>query len=110
VIREWTLPAHPGDQAPPHVHHRGDEAFCVLDGALEVLVGNERRRLGPGEWVTIHAGTVHTFANPGPGETRMLVVMTPEIDALIGALHAAESNQAREAVWARHNSSVAALS
>lgn len=33
VIREWNLVPYPGDQAPVHVHHRGDEAFYVLDGA-----------------------------------------------------------------------------
>lgn len=35
-IREWTLDPYPGDQAPLHIHHRGDEAFYVLDGRLDV--------------------------------------------------------------------------
>jgi mannose-6-phosphate isomerase-like protein (cupin superfamily) len=29
----------PGGGPPPHVHHREDEAFWVLEGELEVMVG-----------------------------------------------------------------------
>jgi len=103
VIKEWDLAPYPGDQAPPHVHHGSDEAFYVLAGELEVLMGAERRILTNGELAFIPAGTVHTFANRGPGSSRILVVMTPEIDALIAALH---SGQADDAVWARYNASV----
>ena len=46
---------------------------------------------------------MHTFANRGPGASRILVVMTPENDALITALH---SGHADGAVWARYNASV----
>jgi len=78
----------------------------VLDGELEVLEGEERRILVAGELAFIPAGTVHTFANRGSGDTRVLVVMTPEIDALITALHSDEAGAAADAVWARYNSSV----
>ena len=44
VIRRWELEPCPGDQAPPHVHHRSDEAFCVVEGLLDVRLGDERRR------------------------------------------------------------------
>ena len=106
VIREWNLAPYPGDQAPPHVHHGSDEAFYVLDGELEVLEGEERRILATGELAYIAAGTVHTFANRGPGHTRILVVMTPEIDELIRALHS-EPGTPADVIWARYNASVA---
>jgi quercetin dioxygenase-like cupin family protein len=110
VIREWTIEPYPGDQAPPHVHHRSDEAFYVLSGRLEVLIDGERRRYEGGELAFVHAGSLHTFANRGPGDARILVVMTPEVDELIAALHLhdAESAEDPAAVWARFNSSVAA--
>jgi len=104
VIREWNLAPYPGDQAPPHVHHGSDEAFYVLDGQLEVLTGSERRIVRAGQLAFVSAGTVHTFANRGPDGCRILVVMTPEIDELIAALHGPDSDKA--AVWARYNSSV----
>jgi uncharacterized cupin superfamily protein len=103
VIKQWNLDPYPGDQAPPHVHYRSDEAFYVLDGELEVLEGGQRRILTAGELALIPAGTVHTFANRGPAATRILVVMTPEIDALISALHSGKDD---DAVWARYNASV----
>jgi uncharacterized cupin superfamily protein len=109
VIREWDLAPYPGDQAPPHVHHTSDEAFYVLDGELEVLEGSKRRVLTAGELAFIPAGAVHTFANRGPAATRVLAVMTPEIDALISALHSGERDGSGETVWTRYNSSVVAL-
>ncbi|HEX9034495.1 MAG TPA: cupin domain-containing protein [Streptosporangiaceae bacterium] len=108
VIREWNLAPYPDDQAPRHIHHRSDEAFYVLDGQLEVLVNDERRTLGAGELVHVSAGTVHTFANRGPAYARVLVVMTPEVDELIAALHlhGGQPVPDLEAIWARYNSSV----
>lgn len=105
VIREWNLAPYPGDQAPPHVHHGSDEAFYVLDGELEVLEGEERRILPAGELAYIPAGTRHTFANRGPGQTRILVVMTQEIAELITALHS-EPGTSPDVIWARYNASV----
>jgi mannose-6-phosphate isomerase-like protein (cupin superfamily) len=106
VIREWTLAPYPGDQAPPHIHHRGDEAFYVLEGELEVLDGSERYRLETGQLHVVEAGHVHTFATVGDREARILVVMTPEIDRLITALHAGPVSD-MQAVWAAHHSSLA---
>ena len=106
VLREWNLAPYPGDQAPPHIHHRSDEAFIVLGGQLEVLVGDERRVLAAGQSAVIPAGTVHTFATHGAGSARVIAVMTPEIDELIQALHSG-SDEPAAAIWARYNASVA---
>lgn len=78
----------------------------MLDGELEVLQGSKRRVLPAGELTFIPAGTVHTFANRGPAATRVLAVMTPEINALISALHRGGTDGSGETVWARYNSSV----
>ena len=104
VIRRWDLDPYPGDQAPPHVHHASDEAFCVLDGRLEVLVGEERRVLGAGEHVLVPAGSVHTFATVGDEPVSVLAVMTEEVDALVTALHAAGTPGERDEAWARFRS------
>jgi quercetin dioxygenase-like cupin family protein len=106
VIRRWDLEHYPGDQAPPHVHHRSDEAFCVLSGRLEVLVGDARRVLEHGDCVTVPAGTTHTFATVDAEGAQVLAVMTPEVDQLVAALHAASTDDERADVWARYNSEV----
>jgi quercetin dioxygenase-like cupin family protein len=106
VIRRWDLAHYPGDQAPPHQHHRSAEAFVVLRGRLEVLVGHERRILEQGEHVTIPAGTTHTFATVDPDGADVIAVMTPEVDQLVTALHGASTDEERAVVWGRHNSEV----
>ena len=106
VIRRWDLAHYPGDQAPVHVHHGSDEAFCVLRGRLEVLVGDERRTIGPGEHLTVPAGTAHTFATVDPDGADVLAVLTPEIDALVAGLHAPMTDAERAALWQRHRSSL----
>ena len=107
VIERWDLEPYPGDQAPPHVHYGSQEAFCVLSGKLDVRHGTETRRLAEGDYLVIPAGTVHTFATVGPQPSRILVVMSPDVQALIVDLHAAGSPQERDAAWARHNSALA---
>lgn len=104
VIREWHLTPYPGDQAPLHVHHRGDEAFCVLEGELEVRDGHDRHRLSAGEFHIVRSGSVHTFATVANSSARVLCIMTPEIDALIEALHAEGTDMTQ--VWAQHHSSL----
>lgn len=106
VLREWNLAPYPGDQAPPHIRHRSDEAFIVLGGQLEVLIGGERRVLNTGESAVIPAGTVHTFATHGEAASRVIAVMTPEIDELIQALHSG-SDEPGDDIWARYHASVA---
>jgi mannose-6-phosphate isomerase-like protein (cupin superfamily) len=88
------------------VHHRSDEAFCVLRGRLEVVVGDTRRVLDEGEYVTIPAGTPHTFATVDATPAQILAVMSPEVDQLIRALHSAGTDADRAAVWARYHSEV----
>ena len=109
VIHRWDLDYYAGDQAPPHVPYRSDEAFCVLRGRLEVLVGGVRRVLQQGEHVTVPAGTTHTFATIDADGVQVLAVMTPEVDQLVAALHDASTDEERAVVWARYNSEVVQL-
>jgi mannose-6-phosphate isomerase-like protein (cupin superfamily) len=107
VIRRWDLAHYPGNQAPPHVHERGDEAFCVLRGRLRVLVGDEWLLLGPGAHATVPAGTTHTFATVDEEGADVLVVMAPEVDELVTALHTETGD--RSALWARYHARVVEL-
>ena len=108
VVRRWDLRPYPGDQAPPHIHHKGDEAFCVVDGQLEVLCGTTRHRLGAGDYLVVPAGTVHTFATVDGVGARVIVVMTPQIDALVQALHQPHVGDWTE-LWDRYDSELVAL-
>ncbi len=108
VVRRWELTPYPGDQAPPHIHHKGDEAFCVVGGQLEVLLGDRRRTLSAGDHVVVPAGTVHTFATVGDETVRVMVVMTPQIDRLVQALHQPYEGDWND-LWERFDSELVQL-
>ncbi len=67
----------PHSGPPPHIHHTQDEAFYVLEGEYEFLCGEERITAGPGSFVHIPKGMVHTLQNVGDGLARTLVLLTP---------------------------------
>jgi uncharacterized cupin superfamily protein len=76
TLFEASLP--PGYLGPPlHLHRRTAEAFFVLEGTLEVIVGKDRALLDTGGFALAPPGVRHTFANPGETEARCLVSAAP---------------------------------
>jgi mannose-6-phosphate isomerase-like protein (cupin superfamily) len=65
-----------GTEPPPHIHTREHEFFYVLDGALDVYVGNNMFHVGPGECAFFPLGRPHAFIVRSP-EIRMLVLISP---------------------------------
>ncbi len=61
---------------PAHTE-RNYEAFYVLEGTLEVEADGERYRLGPGEFLSLRPGVVHSLHNPGPASCRILTLVSP---------------------------------
>lgn len=61
----------------PHIHHREDEAFYVLEGDIEVLEGDRTFVAGAGSFVFLPRGVVHGFKNVGAQPARMLIMATP---------------------------------
>jgi mannose-6-phosphate isomerase-like protein (cupin superfamily) len=66
---------------PPHVQHREEEAFYVLEGEYEFLVEGRILRAGTGSLLYVPRGNLHAHRNVGEGVGRMLVNQTP------GGLH-----------------------
>jgi quercetin dioxygenase-like cupin family protein len=73
-LMEERLPR--GAEPPPHVHHREDEAFFVLDGALTVRVGGETFSATSGSFVFCPRDIPHLLAVDSE-EVRMLTLCTP---------------------------------
>jgi mannose-6-phosphate isomerase-like protein (cupin superfamily) len=67
----------PGGGPPPHVQHREDEAFWVLEGEYEFLGREQTLRAGAGSLVYVPKGSLHAHVNRGEGPARMLVSQTP---------------------------------
>jgi quercetin dioxygenase-like cupin family protein len=70
-----------GERGPDrHVHWRHVDAFYVLEGAMTYTFGREDEEVvaGPGTFVLIPAGVVHTFANESDGWVRWLNFHAPD--------------------------------
>lgn len=66
-----------GSGPPQHIHGAEEEAFYVVEGAVDVQVGDEIVHGTPGSFVLIPRGTVHTFWNAGPTPAKLLVIVSP---------------------------------
>lgn len=53
----------PGKSFRPHYHEAMDEIFIILDGEVEITVGNETGRLGKGDAVVIPENSIHVMKN-----------------------------------------------
>lgn len=115
VIAEWRDAGGPAEPrrliAPPHVHHKDDEAWYVLEGQLRVLKGDEEVEVRAGAGVLVPRGTAHTYWNPGPGPARYLLVMTANIFQLIEDIHALKERtpDALQDVFRKHDSELVKL-
>jgi mannose-6-phosphate isomerase-like protein (cupin superfamily) len=67
----------PQGGVPPHIDHRDDEAFFVLEGTYSCLLGDQTLECGPGESFFAPRGTPHAFKNVGDAQARMLIVQSP---------------------------------
>jgi mannose-6-phosphate isomerase-like protein (cupin superfamily) len=73
----FEVATQPSGGPPPHIQHREDETFYVLEGDFEFLNGEETLRVGMGSLIYVPKGTLHAHKNVGEGVGRMLVSQTP---------------------------------
>ena len=74
-IMEATMP--PGAGPPPHIHHREEEDYYILEGTLDITLGDKQLKASAGDFVHTPRGTVHTFRNAWSTMARMLVFCAP---------------------------------
>lgn len=68
--------ARRGFSPPLHVHHREDTALIVVDGAITVVVGDQRHEVGAGGFVWLPRDVPHTFRVDSE-RVRQLELLTP---------------------------------
>lgn len=61
---------------PPHIHHREDEIFYLLEGEIVVSVGDRTIKATPGSVVFLPREVRHSFTIESE-ESRMLILVTP---------------------------------
>ncbi len=71
------MSVQPGGGPPPHIHHREDESFHILEGTLTIQVGANTITASAGDFAFLPRGIVHSFKNNGEGCAKALVSTTP---------------------------------
>ena len=74
LLESW-IPV--GASPPLHVHHREDETFWVIEGALTIRCGAETYQARAGSYIFLPRGVPHTFRVDGDAPARMLTLLTP---------------------------------
>jgi transcriptional regulator with XRE-family HTH domain len=69
----------PGGGTGPdaYTHESDEECLIVLEGSLDLWVGDETYRLEAGDAIRYSSRVPHRNQNPGPGIARILFVLTP---------------------------------
>jgi mannose-6-phosphate isomerase-like protein (cupin superfamily) len=67
----------PGADSGPPYRRTGEEGGLVLEGELDLQIGDRRFRLSAGDSFTFSSTELHRCANPGTVPTRVLWVISP---------------------------------
>src|SRR5881394_1286723 len=67
----------PGGGPPPHIHHREDETFQILEGEYEWMVGDKKFVAQKGTTIFAPRGVPHTYRYLGQTPGRLMCVITP---------------------------------
>lgn len=67
----------PGGGPPPHIHHREDETFQIIEGDYEFTVGDKTILAKPGTTLFAPRGIPHTYRYLGNTPGKLMCVITP---------------------------------
>lgn len=67
----------PGGGPPPHIHHREDETFQILEGEYEWAVGGKTFIAQKGTTIFAPRGVPHTYRYLSKTPGRLMCVITP---------------------------------
>ncbi|MFI5379615.1 MAG: cupin domain-containing protein [Tepidisphaerales bacterium] len=66
-----------GGGPPPHLHRQEEEMFYILDGELDLVLGDAKLRGGEGHVQFLPRRVMHAFNNPAEREAKFLVFAMP---------------------------------
>jgi len=80
--------ADPGQGVGLHVHEREDELVYLLEGRIEVALGDQTMTVPAGACALLPRGIPHGFTNTGDAPSRLLAVLLPgALDGFFKRLH-----------------------
>jgi quercetin dioxygenase-like cupin family protein len=77
VLEAFVKPS--GFVAAAHVHPHQEERFQVLRGTVGFQLGRKKLVAGPGQRITVPAGTAHKFWNAGDDEVHFVCEVRPAL-------------------------------
>jgi quercetin dioxygenase-like cupin family protein len=77
VLEAFVKPS--GFVAAAHVHPHQEERFQVLRGTVGFQLGRKKQLAGPGQRITVPAGTAHKFWNAGDDEVHFVCEVRPAL-------------------------------
>ncbi len=75
----WSLMEEdvPVGMGPPPHRHDWDEAYYVIDGALDFVIDGKPVRIERGDFAYLPRNTVHAFKGASPSPARVLIFAAP---------------------------------
>ncbi len=73
----FEVASQPGTGPPPHIQHREEEAFWVLEGEYEFPIEGHTLTASAGSLLYVPKGTLHAHKNVGESVGRLLITQTP---------------------------------
>lgn len=67
----------PGGGPPPHIHHREDETFQILEGEYEFMAGGKTILAQPDTTLFAPRGVAHTYRCVSKTPGRLMCIITP---------------------------------
>ena len=77
-VTEGLVP--PDGGPPPHIHHNQVETFYIVDGQVEVLLGDQVYEAKAGDFVHVSKGTAHRFINRSQTPAKLVITFVPAGD------------------------------
>ena len=79
-VMEGLVP--PGGGPPPHIHHNQVETFYIVEGQMEIMLGNQVHEAKAGDFVHVSKGTPHRFINRSQKPAKMILTFVPAGDVV----------------------------
>jgi quercetin dioxygenase-like cupin family protein len=90
------LDADPAMGPPPHIHRKADEYFYILEGTFDFSLDGRPFSAGPGAFVHLPRGIVHTHSAGAGKPARALVIQSPAgVEKFIAEAGSAATDRSR---------------
>ena len=85
----WHALLPPGSFVPPHIHPTQDEFIYMIEGKLDLELGDQKSGAGPGDLIRLPMNEPHGLFNNGTVPVRCLFWVAParKLRALFDKLH-----------------------